>query len=232
MINHSKIARSRTRGDTATIVQLFDIEPPSGERLRLTGDTSVALGFGGEVYAAVPIEVEGFAWQSHGNPARPQIRIANSGAMFAKHLTAPFLVGSRVKRIVTFLEECDAPHGTGGGACFTPESWKVERITRADADEITLTLMPEASLDGRSLPLKVMLKDLCQHRYRIWDSVNNRFDYSRATCPYVGNKTFDASGAATKDKSKDKCSLRLESGCKKRFSGVLPYLGFPGLGEF
>ena len=227
-----RIPRTKTRKPGITLVHLYEIELQDGTIHRLTSFGDTTIGFAGEDYLAQPIEASGFSWNGKGTPGRPELKIANRQGYFLHGMEPPYLVGSKVKRIVTFLEECDAPHGEGGGACFTPEAWQVERISRLDENEITLALAPEASIDAASLPIKVMLKDLCQHTYRVYDPEKRAFDYTRASCPYRGGAYFDSNGNPT-TKSQDQCSLRLGSGCKKRFSNEsLPFLGFPGLGDF
>ena len=52
------------------------------------------------------------------------------------------------------------------------------------------------------------------------------FDYSAATCPYRFGQYFDEAGKSTNDPAADACSRRLHSGCRKRFSRNLPFLGF------
>lgn len=224
------IDRNAARQDNVTLVHLYTLHMPIGTKLRFTSDSDKPISFGGKSYNVLPISVDGFAWNDRGAPTRPSLSIANTNGLFTGQLDHPDLIGQRVVRIVTFLDECDAPAGQGGGASFSPECWKVDRLARLDADTAIFDLVPEADLEQKSLPSRVMLRDLCQHRYRVWDKKLNRFDYSAATCPYVGTTSFDQSGKAVTDHALDSCSLELSSGCKKRFTGVLPFLGFPGIG--
>ena len=85
------------------------------------------------------------------------------------------------------------------------------------------------TLEGLYLPARLVLRDHCQHSYRRWDATENEFDYSKATCPYTGTDKFTAAGEQTQTASRDQCSRRLMTGCRKRFAGELPFLGFPGV---
>ena len=224
-----RIGVAEARSDAVTVIELFELTLNDGSVLRFTPSHPVEVGFGGAKYLALPIRAKGFRWSAHGASPRPQLEVANHNGLFDSQLSNPDLTGQALVRMVTFLDECDAPLGSGGGASFTPERWLVERIARLDDTEVIIELASEADLENQLLPSRVMLSDLCQHRYRRWDAGAGRFDYSDATCPYTGDAAFDANGVATADNAKDACSLRMASGCKKRFQGVLPFLGFPGL---
>lgn len=232
MTSAPRLSRPAARGDGITLIHLFEIEQPGGAILRLTGDTETVIGFGGVSYTPVPLEASGFAWNSQSSPAHPVLTVTHAPGLFGASLDHGGMQGAKVTRIVTFSSECDPPVGTGGGAAFTPECWLVERISRLDGNQVTFDLQPEARMDGQALPSRVMLGDLCQHRYRIWDADQARFDYRQATCPYTEATCFDDRGNPVEDQARDQCSLRLDNGCRKRFEGQLPFLGFPGLGGF
>lgn len=232
MAHSETISRQAAREDGITLIHLYEIERSGGAVLRLTGDADTNIGFGGEAYTAVPLEAKGFAWTSKTSPGHPVLTLTHAQGLFGVSLDHGGMQGARVTRIVTFSSECDPPLGEGGGAAFTPECWRVERMSRLDGHQVTLDLQPEARMDGLALPSRVMLGDLCQHRYRLWDVEKGRFDYSHATCPYTASSCFDDQGNPVENPAQDQCSLRLENGCRKRFSGQLPFLGFPGLGGF
>ncbi|MGC6411279.1 MAG: hypothetical protein ACON4F_00450 [Candidatus Puniceispirillaceae bacterium] len=136
---------------------------------------------------------------------------------------------STLTRFLSFASELDSPHGTGGGSCFAPESWQVAQIAELDEAQMILELVPTLDLDRRVLPARRIMRDLCQHQYRRWDAANGAFDYEGVSCPYRGTDYFNAKGAEVQSAAEDSCSQQLASGCKKRFNGVLPFLGFPGV---
>ncbi|MGC6453397.1 MAG: phage minor tail protein L [Candidatus Puniceispirillaceae bacterium] len=225
------VARAAVRGARLSgLVTLFTIDMgPSMLRLLAGQAGGGAVGFGGETYAAFPLAAKGFAWTADGPPAHPQIELSNLSRLFDGAVADDGLRGRMVRRIITLADQLDPPHGAGGGACFPSERWIIEQVVRLDRQVLRLELAAEASLENRRFPERVMLRDLCQHRYRRWDAARRSFDYEAATCPYVGDRFFTAEGTPTADPAKDSCALSLESGCKKRFSGALPFVGFPGL---
>ena len=227
----SKIARSSVRGTKLSgLVTLFTIDMGHSMLRFLAGQAGGgAVRFGGDSYAAFPMAAKGFAWTAEGPPAHPQIELSNLSRLFDGAVADDGLRGRAVRRIITLADQLDAPHGTGGGSCFPPERWIIEQVVRLDRQLLRLELAAEASLENRRFPERVMLRDLCQHRYRRWDAVRRRFDYTGATCPYVGDRYFTSAGAATADPAQDSCALSLQDGCKTRFTGALPFVGFPGL---
>ncbi|MDC1019875.1 phage minor tail protein L [Alphaproteobacteria bacterium] len=225
-----RLTLAAARAEAVTMIELFEVTLADDSVLRFTPSHPVSVGFAGAAYLALPITAKGFRWSAHGASPRPVLEMSNHGGLFSGQLDHPDLVGQPVVRMLTLLDECDAPLGDGGGASFTPERWIIERVARLDEVGVVMELAAEADLENLILPARVMLADLCQHRYRRWDLDNNQFDYTKATCPYTGKSGFDANGLSVTDQSKDVCSLRLSTGCKKRFSRQFPFLGFPGLG--
>jgi lambda family phage minor tail protein L len=213
------------------LVQLFTIAQPNGELLRFTTAPAPAghVAFDGQRFISFPLAAKGFRWSADGPPARPTIEISNIHGLFDLAVSADQLRGLEVQRILTLASELAPPDGTDGGSSFPVESWLIDRIARLDDRIIRIELAAAASLENRSFPERVMLRDLCQHRYRRWDPHQRAFDYTGVTCPYVGTRYFTANGAATSDAAADVCSLSLATGCRYRFSDVLPFLGFPGV---
>jgi len=225
------LGRDTVRGARLSgLVTLFTIDMASA-RLRLLAGRADggAVGLGGEKYVAFPLAAKGFAWSAEGPPAHPQIELSNLSRLFDGAVTDDRLRGRAVRRIITLADQLDPPHGEGGGGCFPPERWVIEQVARLDRQMLRLELSAEASLQNRRFPERVMLRDLCQHRYRRWDAARQRFDYADATCPYVGDRYFTADGTQTADPAMDVCALSLRAGCRKRFAGALPFIGFPGL---
>lgn len=225
----SRIGLAAARSDQLTVCELFDVSFADGSILRFTPSYPTSVSFANKPYQALPITAKGFKWSGIGASPRPLLEVSNHVGLFSAQLDNPDLIGCPVIRTLTFLDECDAPLGQGGGASFTPESWVIERISRLDESQVSIELASEADLEHMMLPARVMLADLCQHRYRRWDQSSQSFDYSHATCPYTGVGNYDSDGQAVSNSALDQCSLRLSTGCKKRFRERYPFLGFPGL---
>ena len=212
------------------LVHLFEIDiKPVPFRFIAEAVRDGMVRFANAEYRSFPIMASGFAWSAEGPPARPILEVSNVTGLFNDAVTRDQLRGIAVRRIMTLTSELDPPHGEGGGNCFPVERWVIDRIARLEHSVMRLELCAEASLEGKQFPQRVMLRDLCQHIYRRWDSSKAAFDYAGVTCPYQGDRYFTADGDETADPAKDECSLHLMSGCRKRFSFNLPFLGFPGV---
>ena len=238
------ISRSQAVAPTQpSLIYLYEIDIDATTTHRFINDLSQHshVRFAGHRYDAFPIVASGFAWSADGPPARPQLQLSNIRLTYQNEIIADRLRGNQVRRIMTLASELEPPHGNGNGNCFPLETWIIDRIGRLDDSTLRLELTAEASFEGRRLPERLMLRDLCQHSYRRWvpsktsgrhgRRFKGRFDYSHATCPYVDeNIFFTIQGYKTNNPAKDHCSLALRTGCKKRFPhGALPFLGFPGV---
>lgn len=221
-----------------SLIYLYEIDIDATETHRFINDQSYPrhVIFADQRYDAFPIIASGFAWSADGPPARPQLQLSNIQLTYQNEIIADRLRGNQVRRIMTLASELAPPHGNGGGNCFPVETWIIDRIGRLDDSSLRLELSAEANFEGKRIPERSMLRDLCQHSYRRWiasadgKAGEGRFDYSHATCPYVDEtKFFTSRGSPTNRPENDQCSLSLSRGCKPRFSGVLPFLAFPGL---
>lgn len=232
MTSNNHVARDRVgKPALSRLISLFELTVNASRTYRFVADdvAQASVVFSGETYNAYPIAATGFVWTADGPPARPVVEISNILGLFNDAVDADDLRGRSVRRILTLDEELAPPHGNDGGACFPVEEWVIDRIARLDARILRLELNAAASLENRVFPERVMLRDLCQHRYRRWDARRRRFDYDRVTCPYTGSQYFTAEGTPTTNAAADRCSLALTTGCARRFSGPKPFLGFPGI---
>ena len=228
----SKIPRKDVGGaHLAGLVALFTINLPDKTMLRFT-TADVAAGhivFDGARYLCFPLAAKGFRWTADGPPAHPTLEVSNILGLFDQAIQTDEMRGCEVRRILTLASELAPPDGEDGRGCFPPESWVIERLARLDDRVLRIELAAAASLENRRFPDRVMLRNLCQHRYRRWDAVRQRFDYDGVTCPYVGKSYFSQAGTPVTNPEEDHCSLTLQTGCKKRFKGPLPFMGFPGV---
>ena len=195
----------------------------------MTNDTQTVVSYQGNAYQPMPIEAEGFAWTGNGPLPRPKLRVSNIGGYIGAALLGTDLLGATVTRLVTFARYLDGKPTADPNAHFEPEIWRIERKTRQDQILVEWELAASLEQEGKLLPGRQMLADMCGRRYRIWR--NGAFDYTRAQCPYTGTSYFDERGNATTAQN-DRCGKRL-SDCLLRFgaTGTLPTWAFPGLGR-
>ena len=227
----SYISQSKARLlDQTGFVELFELDFRNGEHLKLVNEarSDQTVSFDGSDYKSCPVRATGFRWGPLSDQQLPRLFLPVRIGSLSIPTNADMLIGAGLRRIVTLQTELDPPDGQGGGSCFAPESWEVLRIIRMDSVQCSLELGPPAQLLGAEIPRYGILRDICQHSYRVWDQKKARFDYSLASCPYQGTNYFNGAGEPVKKAAEDSCSRRLESGCKKRFSGALPFFGFPG----
>lgn len=186
--------------------------------------------FQGQDYQPLPIEAEGFAWTGRGAPPRPRLRVANIGGVLGGLLgPGGDLLGATLTRLRTFRRFLDGEPDADPSAHFEPDIWRLERKTRQDAVLVEWELASVLEQEGRRLPGRQMLRDLCSHSYRRW--TGSSFDYAAASCPYTGAAAFTEAGVPTWS-SGDRCGKRLGD-CQLRFGvgAVLPTRAFPGLGR-
>lgn len=224
----ANLPKHQARTASSGLVTLFEIDTDTSVlRFVEGGVTNGSVNFNNHRYSAYPLAAKGFAWSAEGPPAHPVLELSNLSQVFDRALDGNQMRGQQVRRIITLASELDQPDA--GGSCFPVESWVVDRIARLDRTLLRIELVAAASLEHRQYPARVMMRDICQHRYRRWDAARQRFDYTGVTCPYTGAQTYRADGTPTRNQSEDSCSLTIRTGCSKRFAQVMPFLGFPGL---
>jgi len=110
--------------------------------------------------------------------------------------------------------------------------FRVERKTNENPIYIEWELSASIDNQGAQIPARMVIRDTCTWRYRVWNPLSASFDYSLAQCPYVGS-TYDVYDNVTTDNTKDDCGRSVNS-CKIRFgsTAALPFAGFPGVARF
>lgn len=219
------------RSDLPALVELIQLEYQPSQLLYLvsTSFTRQPLRFNDQLYQPASLSLKGVHAAAQTSSATPTLILSEPVAPLQAAIEAGECAGCRVSRIVTFSTELEPPYGDGGGAQFEAENWQVERVLRLDRHQLHLKLVPALYLEKKNLPYRMILRNICQHRYRRWDEVAQAFDYQDVSCPYVGDAYYDAEGHVVSSPLQDRCSLKLHSGCKKRFSDQLPFFGFPGV---
>ena len=135
-----------------------------------------------------------------------------------------------------------------GNTLYNPNEYYPKQVFVVERKKIETDAFVEFELssvldkEGVDLPRRVVLRNACLQRYRIYDPDTGTFDYTEATCPWAGSDSveggtegpfFDELDQAVDEASKDRCGKRLSS-CEARFGSInepLPGWFFPGAGR-
>jgi lambda family phage minor tail protein L len=233
MPGNLRITRLAQQLETDDLVVLYELDASAlGDNLYRFTSSAYATGpvsFGGNVYAPVPVESQGWEWSGQGPFPRPTITLANVNQIFGAAANAfDDLRGATLTRIRTFRRFLDDGADPDPEAVMPLDIYRVERKTSQTKVAITWELASVFDQEGVMLPRRQILQSACTHRYRVWDAAAGAFDYTRATCPYAGAASFTAAGVPTSAPN-DRCGKRL-SDCRLRFgSQPLPTRAFPGV---
>lgn len=224
----------RQQSELGPFIELFvvDASELGGEVHRFTPIRNGAVKFQGWVWQPIAIEAEGFSAAAEGAAPQPRLRVTNNrGFMTGLLVSYDDLTGAEISRYRTFskfLDDGEAPDPT---QFLGPDVYRVERKSGHSRRAVEFTLASVIDQEQIVIPRRPILQSFCPFRYRRWDADTSSFDYSKATCPYTGSSYFDRDGNVVGSAANDRCSKRLSTGCQKRFSGTLPFGGFPGAGR-
>ena len=233
------IARTSQSLEPGDILELFILDlTPLGIAEHWTFTSShidgASVYFGGIEFRRVDVETDGWEHTGQGPFPRPKVTVTNVLGFFnglvINHKDA---VGAKFTRIRTYKQFLDGQPEADHTAHYEPDIYNVERKVKHTKSIIQWQLSAAADQEGITLPKRKMYRNTCTHSYRI-PRAEGGFDYSQATCPYVGGAFFDEFDQPTADPKKDRCSLSL-TGCRCRFkppgsgAAVLPMQAFPGL---
>ena len=177
----------------------------------------------GQTYLRFPIKAEGFTKTSEGTLPRPVLTVSNVGG-FVGALIRPYddFIGAKVTRKRTFVKYLDAVNFTAGNpsadpnAHFDDEIYYIDRKADENNSYISFELAASWDVAGVKLPRRRVIKTVCPWKYR------------SSECSYTGGPVATITDEPTTDSNLDQCGKRLSS-CALRFSGVLPFGGFPGV---
>ncbi len=231
-----RIAERAQLPDVGGLVELFEVDARriGGRLVRFAPGPfeGEPPEWGGVSYQPLPIAAEGFAWSGEGSPPRPTLRVgAVHWALVAGLARVDDWTGAEVRRLRTFARHLDGGSDPSGDAAFPTELWRIERMASQRRGAVTFELASPLDQEGVKLPRRQALRDACTHTYRTWDPAAGAFDYSGATCPYIGAALFGADGGRVKDGKDDACAKTLRA-CQRRFGerATLPIIAFPGVG--
>lgn len=203
--------------------------------------------FGGDVYPAIPVEVDGFEFSAKGALPRPTMRIANVNNAITDLIIQYDLLAAKVERIRTFAKFIDTVNFNQDSS-FAPESDVDNLLATEGSDSLIMetfndTSDPDAKvvetwyvdrIATESLELvefeltpKIDLTNLALPRRTIEEFCP--WKYRKAECGYSGDACFTVDDRPTSDKSQDVCGKRVSS-CQARFglTQELPFGGFYG----
>lgn len=206
--------------------------------VKATEDTTFGVTFGGQLYRAIDINVEGFEVNAGGVLPTPRMSIANSD-MFVQSLVNQFgdLAGCELRRVRTFRRFLDGHADADPAAYLGPDVFRIERKSDENPVYIEWELSAAIDQEGKMLPGRQYIRDVCTRRYRVYDPANPRAagdGYVYPTifpCKYTGTGAFTELGVAT-TAANDKCGRKI-SDCQLRFgaNNALPMGAFPGIGR-
>ena len=184
--------------------------------------------FGGNDYTPIAFEAEGFEYSGQGSLPTPKIRVSNVGKVLAAAvISLNDLVGAKFTRIRTFRKHLDDGSDPDVAAIFPREIYNINRKSSHNKIAIEFELASAIDQEGVKIPGRQCIKRICTHKYRVWTGAS--FDYSEATCPYIGTSYYDKTDLGTTAEN-DQCAKQLDS-CKLRFlNAPLPTRAFPGVG--
>ena len=182
-----------------------------------------------QTYEPIAIQSEGLEMRGDGRASTPSLTLANNingvqGAISAMCLQFDDFAGAKLTVINTLAKYLDAVNFTSGNPQATNEYrkqiWYVEQKTSENTSAVTFELSNPVDFDGVRIPTREITS------YCHW-AVHGR--YRGEECGYIDAAMFTEDGTPTDDPSKDKCSGRLNDGCRIRFgeNNPLPFGGYP-----
>lgn len=229
----ASIAEAQQRLELGSFVELFtlDVSSLGGGIIYWTPSRAKdgePIVWQGNTYTTVDVQTEGFERSASGTLPTPRLTVGNADNLVSALLSLyGDILGCTITRTRTLYEFMDGQPGADPNAQWPLDIFKVERKISENKNTVVLELSAAIDQEGTKLPRQVMLRDVCTQIYRRWNGT--AFDYTNATCPYVGAPCFNKLGAST-TASNDQCGLRV-SDCKLRFGATaeLPFQGFPAL---
>ena len=224
----SAITRAEVRGTKLSgLVTLFRIDMEGNTSGFSPVEAQVMPPAGGESYAAYPLAAKGSPEyrRSAGASADQAFDLSR---LFNSLVDGDELRGREVRRIITLADQLDPPHGTGGGACFPPERWIIERIARLDHRVLRLELAAGGQPREQAVFERVMLRD--RANTAIADGTRHVAGsiLPMTSCPYTADRYFTADGQPTAQPSRIAVPCRSPPAAAPH-TGPLPFVGFPGL---
>jgi lambda family phage minor tail protein L len=217
------------------IISLFTLDTTSigGPIMHFVmGSQSAApVSFGGVQFQPMDVTFEGLETSGQGALPTPTISVSNvDGIIQAVVNTWGDLNGCVLHRMRTYVRFLDGQPDADSTAFYGPDTFRIERKASETSASIQWELSAAIDQEGKQLPGRVVIRDTCLWRYRVWNAVTGTYDYSKAQCPYEGAQAYDINDLPVSDPSKDFPSRRIGC-CRARFGEgkPWPFGGFPGV---
>jgi lambda family phage minor tail protein L len=185
------------------------------------------VSFGGIVYRPVPLELSGVQTTTQGAIPRPKVKVPNIDN-FCQALMGTYkdLIRTTVTRKRTFRRFLDGQPEADPSEYYGPDIWRIDRVANASPESVTFELASPLDIQGKKLPGRQIIRDVCTHSYRTFTPGNG---FRQGSCPYAGAAYYDNKGQQTGDPAADECG-RSFTDCTLRYPypQVLPTRAFPG----
>jgi lambda family phage minor tail protein L len=199
-------------------------------------DNLDGLTFGGQLYRAIDIMVDGFEVNAGGVLPSPKLQIANSDLLIQSLVNAyGDLAGCEFRRVRTFRRFLDGEADADEAAYVGPDVFRIERKSEENPIFIEWELSAAIDQEGTKLPRRQFIRDVCTRRYRQYKpadpaAASDGYVYPKIfPCKFTGSSAFTPLGVAT-TAANDQCG-RKKSDCQLRFGSVMPMGAFPGIGR-
>jgi len=224
-----------------SLVELFvvDLTALGGGLTRWANatDGTSSIVFDGDTYTPIKLEATGFEWNGKGPIPTPTLRMFPTDGLKAAMLTYNDFIGGKITRIKTFSRFLDGEPDADPDQRFADEVYYFEQKTVFNKKVVEWKLSSVLDQEGVVIPKKIVLKDVCELKYRVYDGTTSPVSFTYVSvadggCPYDGTDYYDELGNAVTIDA-DKCGKRL-SECERRFgtAATLPFGGFPGVTGF
>jgi lambda family phage minor tail protein L len=157
-------------------IHLYEIDLSAlgvSEKYRFHAENKVGnILFGGYSFQELPIKVEGFEISGRGQIPTPTLTVSNIFGFFSDLISEyDGLIGAKLTRFVTTPEYLNQLNDSY--TITEPDQWFISNYSE---NQIAVSFLLKSSFDleGVKVPNRIILRDICQWRYK------------SAECGYVG----------------------------------------------
>ncbi|ACL61032.1 phage minor tail protein L [Methylobacterium nodulans] len=229
-----RAGQSLTPGDLVALF-IIDLSPIRvNQQFAFTSQADKARGplkFRGITYTPLDVKAEGFELTGQGTMPQPKISVSNATRLMSSAtLLYQDLIGAKLIRTRTYAQFLDDGATPDPEAAYTQDIYRFEQKVEHSKHQIVWNLAADMDQEGRELPARLVIRDICLWRYRRWDEDAQAFVYDGVQCLYNGDQSYDRFGNPTTP-DQDEPSRHVTTCCKVRFGAdaQLPFGGFPGV---